>query len=99
MVDITTICSSSASSTLYGCNNFSSSEYILQQYIGAFENVMYQSYIPNAYAMGKVEMLAYEYGIMIKVENGWNASKVAKIDDFMLWQMILNMLNQITLNQ
>lgn len=69
----------------------SSAQYILQQYIAASGGARYQSSIRNAYAMGKVKMLASEYETATKVTKNRNSSRAAETGGFVLWQMMPDM--------
>lgn len=69
----------------------SSAQYILQQYIAASGGAKFQSSIRNAYAMGKVKMLACEYETATKLMKNRNASKAAETGGFVLWQMMPDM--------
>ena len=62
----------------------SSAQYILQQYTTASRGQKLHNSIRNAYAMGKVKMIAFEFEIAIKVLKNWNASKDAYSGGFML---------------
>ncbi|XP_034677148.1 uncharacterized protein LOC117907641 [Vitis riparia] len=64
----------------------SSAQYILQQYTAASGGQKLQSSIHNAYAMGKVKMLAAEFETANKVIKTRNSSKAAE-GGFVLWQM------------
>ncbi|CAM8998586.1 unnamed protein product [Rhodiola kirilowii] len=65
----------------------SSAQYILQQYIAASGGQKVQSLIHNAYAMGKLKMLAYDIETPNKVIKSKNSSKAAESGGFVLWQM------------
>ncbi|CAI8606263.1 unnamed protein product [Vicia faba] len=65
----------------------SSAQYILQQYIAASGGLKLQNSINNAYAMGKVRMIASEFETAKKVTRSRNSSKVAESGGFVLWQM------------
>uniref|UniRef100_A0A5B7B0K7 Uncharacterized protein n=1 Tax=Davidia involucrata TaxID=16924 RepID=A0A5B7B0K7_DAVIN len=62
----------------------SSAQYILQQYMAASGG---QNSIQNAYAMGKVRMLASDIETATKVIKSRNSSKAAESGGFVLWQM------------
>ncbi|KAF8410160.1 hypothetical protein HHK36_002682 [Tetracentron sinense] len=65
----------------------SSAQYILQQYTAASGGQKLQNSIHNAYAMGKVRMLASEFETATKVTKNRNASRAAESGGFVLWQM------------
>lgn len=65
----------------------SSAQYILQQYIAASGGSKLQNTINNAYAMGKVRMIASEFETANKVTRNRNSSKAAESGGFVLWQM------------
>ncbi|KAJ8762514.1 hypothetical protein K2173_007953 [Erythroxylum novogranatense] len=65
----------------------SSAQYILQQYTAASGGQNLQNSIHNAYAMGKVRMIASEFETANKVTKNRNASKAAESGGFVLWQM------------
>ncbi|BFG41982.1 hypothetical protein CerSpe_282560 [Prunus speciosa] len=65
----------------------SSAQYILQQYTAASGGQKLQNSIKNAYAMGKVRMVASEFETATKVTKTRNASKCAESGGFVLWQM------------
>ncbi|KAF5448233.1 hypothetical protein F2P56_028788 [Juglans regia] len=65
----------------------SSAQYILQQYTAASGGQKLQSSIKNAYAMGKIKMLASEFETATKVMKNRNASRCAESGGFVLWQM------------
>ncbi|KAJ8773247.1 hypothetical protein K2173_028424 [Erythroxylum novogranatense] len=65
----------------------SSAQYILQQYTAASGGQRLQNSIHNAYAMGKVSMIASEFEAANKVKKNRNASKAAESGGFVLWQM------------
>ncbi|KAI4389877.1 hypothetical protein MLD38_002051 [Melastoma candidum] len=65
----------------------SSAQYILQQYTAASGGYKLQSSIHNAYAMGKVRMVASEFETANKLVRNKNASKSAESGSFVLWQM------------
>ncbi|KAL9680622.1 hypothetical protein QQ045_018506 [Rhodiola kirilowii] len=68
-----------------------SAQYIMQQYIAASEGQKVQSLNHNAYAMGKLKMLAYDIETLNKVIKSKKSSKAAESGGFVLWQMNLNM--------
>ncbi|CAL0305795.1 unnamed protein product [Lupinus luteus] len=65
----------------------SSAQYILQQYIAASGGQKLHNSISNAYAMGKVKMIASEFETANKVVRSRNSSKAAESGGFILWQM------------
>lgn len=65
----------------------SSAQYILQQYTAASGGQKLQNSIHNAYAMGKVQMLAFDIETATKVIKSRNSSKTAESGGFVLWQM------------
>ncbi|KAG2704107.1 hypothetical protein I3760_06G169100 [Carya illinoinensis] len=65
----------------------SSAQYILQQYTAASGGQKLQNSIKNAYAMGKVRMVAAEFETATKVMKNRNASRCAESGGFVLWQM------------
>ncbi|KAF3435517.1 hypothetical protein FNV43_RR22606 [Rhamnella rubrinervis] len=65
----------------------SSAQYILQQYTAASGGQKLQNKIRNAYAMGKVRMVASEFETATKVTKTRNASRCAESGGFVLWQM------------
>lgn len=65
----------------------SSAQYILQQYTAASGGQKLQNSIKNAYAMGKVKMLASEFETATRVLKSRNSSKDAESGGFVLWQM------------
>ena len=65
----------------------SSAQYILQQYTAASGGQKLQNSINNAYAMGKVRMIASEFETANKVVKNRNSSKAAESGGFVLWQM------------
>ncbi|RWR82959.1 Soluble secretory phospholipase A2 receptor [Cinnamomum micranthum f. kanehirae] len=69
----------------------SSAQYILQQYTAASGGQRLQSSIHNAYAMGKVKMVASEFETATKVMKTRNASRAAESGGFVLWQMTPDM--------
>ncbi|XP_047323242.1 uncharacterized protein LOC124926951 [Impatiens glandulifera] len=65
----------------------SSAQYILQQYTAACGGQKLQNTVVNAYAMGKVKMLAFDIETPTKVIKNKNSSKTAESGGFVLWQM------------
>ncbi|KAL1342831.1 hypothetical protein HN51_029323 [Arachis hypogaea] len=65
----------------------SSAHYILQQYTAASGGQKLQNSIRNAYAMGKVRMVASEFETATRVVKNRNASRCAESGGFVLWQM------------
>ncbi|KAK7280286.1 hypothetical protein RJT34_25348 [Clitoria ternatea] len=65
----------------------SSAQYILQQYTAASGGQKLQNSIRNAYAMGKVRMVASEFETASRVLKNRNAAKGAESGGFVLWQM------------
>nr|XP_004501804.1 uncharacterized protein LOC101510935 [Cicer arietinum] len=65
----------------------SSAQYILHQYIAASGGLKLQDSICNAYAMGKVRMIASEFETANKLVRTRNPSKAAESGGFVLWQM------------
>ncbi|KAI3448155.1 hypothetical protein Pfo_004820 [Paulownia fortunei] len=65
----------------------SSAQYILQQYTAASGGQKVQSSIKNAYAMGKLKMVASEFETATKVVKNRNAARAAESGGFVLWQM------------
>ncbi|TKY51008.1 hypothetical protein E2542_SST22515 [Spatholobus suberectus] len=65
----------------------SSAQYILQQYTAASGGLKLQNSIRNAYAMGKVRMVASEFETATRVVKNRNASRCAESGGFVLWQM------------
>ncbi|KAF7811052.1 uncharacterized protein G2W53_032028 [Senna tora] len=65
----------------------SSAQYILQQYTAASGGQKLQNSIRNAYAMGKVRMVASEFETATRVVRNRNASRSAESGGFVLWQM------------
>ncbi|KAF4356811.1 hypothetical protein CsatB_007303 [Cannabis sativa] len=65
----------------------SSAQYILQQYTAASGGQKLQNSIHNAYAMGKVRMIASEFETANKVVKSKNSSKATESGGFVLWQM------------
>lgn len=70
----------------------SSAQYILQQYTAASGGLKLQTSIRNAYAMGKVRMLASEFETATKVVKSRSGSpRTAESGSFVLWQMAPDM--------
>ncbi|KAG5613010.1 hypothetical protein H5410_024291 [Solanum commersonii] len=65
----------------------SSAQYILQQYTAASGGQKLQNTMYNAYAMGKVRMMASDIETATKVIKNRNSSKTAESGGFVLWQM------------
>ncbi|KAL6982981.1 hypothetical protein U1Q18_016376 [Sarracenia purpurea var. burkii] len=67
----------------------SSAQYILQQYTAACGGQKLQNVVHNAYAMGKVRMLATDVETATNkvIKSRWNSSKAAESGGFVLWQM------------
>ncbi|URE42752.1 hypothetical protein MUK42_15120 [Musa troglodytarum] len=65
----------------------SHSQYILQQYTAASGGLKLLSSIRNAYAMGKVRMVASEFETATRVIKNHSATKDAEPGGFVLWQM------------
>ncbi|KAI3769975.1 hypothetical protein L6452_01093 [Arctium lappa] len=65
----------------------SSAQYILQQYTAASGGQKLQNSIKNAYAMGKVKMVASEFETASRVVKNKHAAKGAESGGFVLWQM------------
>ncbi|KAL1534200.1 hypothetical protein AAHA92_30410 [Salvia divinorum] len=65
----------------------SSAQYILQQYLAASGGLKVQNSVQNAYAMGKVKMLASDLETAGKVIKNRSSSKAAESGGFVLWQM------------
>ncbi|KAK6938607.1 Protein of unknown function DUF620 [Dillenia turbinata] len=65
----------------------SSAQYILQQYMAASGGQKLQNSVRNAYAMGKMKMLACEIETATKVIKSRNSAKAAESGGFVLWQM------------
>ncbi|KAE8708447.1 hypothetical protein F3Y22_tig00110339pilonHSYRG00037 [Hibiscus syriacus] len=65
----------------------SSAQYILQQYTAASGGQKLQNSIRNAYAMGKLKMVACEYETETRTVKNRNGSKGAESGGFVLWQM------------
>ncbi|KAJ8476871.1 hypothetical protein OPV22_020598 [Ensete ventricosum] len=70
----------------------SSAQYILQQYTAASGGLKLQRSIRNAYAMGKVRMVASEFETATKVvKNRGGSSRTTESGGFVLWQMAPDM--------
>ncbi|XP_058069988.1 uncharacterized protein LOC131219042 [Magnolia sinica] len=69
----------------------SSAQYILQQFTAASGGQRLQSSIRNAYAMGKVKMVASEFETANKVTRHRSTSRAAESGGFVLWQMMPDM--------
>ncbi|XP_076921595.1 uncharacterized protein LOC143583062 [Bidens hawaiensis] len=65
----------------------SSAQYILQQYTAASGGQKIQNTIKNAYAMGKVKMVASEFETASRVVKNKHAARAADTGGFVLWQM------------
>ncbi|XP_010532376.1 PREDICTED: uncharacterized protein LOC104808399, partial [Tarenaya hassleriana] len=65
----------------------SSAQYILQQYRAASGGQKLQSSVHNAYAMGRVRMVALEFESANRVAKTRNFSKAVESGGFVLWQM------------
>ncbi|GAB4852293.1 hypothetical protein Ancab_016485 [Ancistrocladus abbreviatus] len=65
----------------------SSAQYILQQYLAASGGLKIQNSIHNAYAMGKLKMLASDIETPDKVIKNRSSSRSAESGGFVLWQM------------
>ncbi|KAI3715988.1 hypothetical protein L6452_23007 [Arctium lappa] len=65
----------------------SSAQYILQQYTAASGGQKLQNSIKNAYAMGKVKMVASEFETASRVVKNKHAARGADTGGFVLWQM------------
>ncbi|XVF01356.1 hypothetical protein REPUB_Repub04eG0081000 [Reevesia pubescens] len=65
----------------------SSAQYILQQYTAASGGQKLQNSIRNAYAMGKLKMVACEFETATKTVKNRNGSRGAESGGFVLWQM------------
>ncbi|KAE8692677.1 hypothetical protein F3Y22_tig00110831pilonHSYRG00419 [Hibiscus syriacus] len=68
----------------------SSAQYILQQYTAASGGQKLQNSIRNAYAMGKLKMVASEYeaaSTATRTVKNRNGSRAAESGGFVLWQM------------
>ncbi|KAI7738087.1 hypothetical protein M8C21_010299 [Ambrosia artemisiifolia] len=65
----------------------SSAQYIVQQYMAASGGQKLQNSIKNAYAMGKVKMVASEFETASRVVKTKHGSTAAESGGFVLWQM------------
>ncbi|XWS39894.1 hypothetical protein CRYUN_Cryun18bG0093700 [Craigia yunnanensis] len=65
----------------------SSAQYILQQYTAASGGQKLQNSIRNAYAMGKLKMIASEYETATRTVKNRNGSRGVESGGFVLWQM------------
>ncbi|KAJ4840244.1 hypothetical protein Tsubulata_015402 [Turnera subulata] len=65
----------------------SSAQYILQQYTAASGGQKLQNSIRNAYAMGKLRMIASEFETPTRVMKNRNGARAAETGGFVLWQM------------
>ncbi|KAJ9538007.1 hypothetical protein OSB04_030740 [Centaurea solstitialis] len=65
----------------------SSAQYILQQYTAASGGQKLQNSIKNAYAMGKVKMVASEFETASRVVKNKHGARAADTGGFVLWQM------------
>ncbi|KAI3815260.1 hypothetical protein L1987_14922 [Smallanthus sonchifolius] len=65
----------------------SSAQYILQQYTAASGGQKLQNSIKNAYAMGKVKMVASEFETASRVVKSKHSTRAADTGGFVLWQM------------
>ncbi|CAA0806785.1 Protein of unknown function (DUF620 [Striga hermonthica] len=65
----------------------SSAQYILQQYTAASGGQKIQNSIKNAYAMGKLKMVASEFETASKIVKNRNIARAAESGGFVLWQM------------
>ncbi|KAK8624905.1 hypothetical protein V6N13_089791 [Hibiscus sabdariffa] len=65
----------------------STAQYILQQYTAASGGLKLQNSIRNAYAMGKLKMVACEYETATKTVKNRYGSRGAESGGFVLWQM------------
>ncbi|XP_056173231.1 uncharacterized protein LOC115675734 isoform X1 [Syzygium oleosum] len=65
----------------------SSAHYILQQYAAASGAQKLHTAIYNAYAMGKLRMIASEFETVNKAARSKNSCKAAESGRFVLWQM------------
>ncbi|WOK97500.1 hypothetical protein Cni_G06208 [Canna indica] len=68
----------------------SSAQYILQQYTAASGGLQLLSSMRNAYALGKVRMVASEFETAARVVKNRNSPKDAESGGFVLWQMAPN---------
>ncbi|XP_022852898.1 uncharacterized protein LOC111374462 [Olea europaea var. sylvestris] len=65
----------------------SSAQYILHQYTAATGGQKILNSIKNAYAMGKLKMVASEFETATKVVKNRNAARAVESGGFVLWQM------------
>ncbi|GAB4839308.1 hypothetical protein Ancab_028835 [Ancistrocladus abbreviatus] len=65
----------------------SSAQYILQQYLAASGGLKIQNSVHNAYAMGKLKMLASDIETPDKVIKNRSSSRSPESGGFVLWQM------------
>ncbi|KAH8519737.1 hypothetical protein Peur_038669 [Populus x canadensis] len=65
----------------------SSAQYILQQYMAASGGHQVQNSIRNAYAMGKLKMIASEFETPTRVVKNRNGARGVESGGFVLWQM------------
>lgn len=65
----------------------SSAQYILQQYTASSGGQKLQNSIQNAYAMGKVKMVASEFETATRVTKNRYGARDAETGGFVLWQM------------
>ncbi|KAK5770559.1 Glutamyl-tRNA (Gln) amidotransferase subunit A [Gossypium arboreum] len=65
----------------------STAQYILQQYTAASGGLKLQNSVRNAYAMGKLKMVACEYETAAKTVKNRYGSRGAESGGFVLWQM------------
>ncbi|XP_076895469.1 uncharacterized protein LOC143548098 [Bidens hawaiensis] len=65
----------------------STAQYIVQQYTAASGGQKLQNSIKNAYAMGKVKMVASEFETASQVVKYKHGAKAAESGGFVLWQM------------
>ncbi|KAE8723730.1 SWIB complex BAF60b domain-containing family protein [Hibiscus syriacus] len=71
----------------------STAQYILQQYTAASCGLKLQNSTRNAYAMGKLKMVAYEYETATKTVKSHHGSRGVEYGGFVLWQMNPDMWN------
>ncbi|KAK6946024.1 Protein of unknown function DUF620 [Dillenia turbinata] len=65
----------------------SSAQYILQQYTAASGGQKVQNSIRNAYAMGKLRMVASEFETATRIVKNRDVARAAESGGFVLWQM------------
>ncbi|XP_021887301.1 uncharacterized protein LOC110806690 [Carica papaya] len=65
----------------------SSAQYILQQYTAASGGQKLQNSIRNAYAMGKLKMVASEFETATRTVKNRHSSRTSESGGFVLWQM------------